>query len=141
MASASEQSTSLFVIALRNESEDVLVSTPVGIGDTVVYSYIHSADKTPVEQVFLIGEDLSLHLVAERYAWYGSGLEDGSGPGLTLSLDGDMVEITGYDRSFPQLLIRTARTVPQEFVVNGHRFLLSDLAQGGDPLVVYVSPK
>lgn len=133
--------TYFFEIALRNEAQDVILSTPVDIGDVVIYSYVHSADKTPVEQVFVIEADLALHLKAERYAWYGAGLETGSGLDLEVSFEDGMVSVTGYNRSFSALLMRVARTVPQEFVVNDRRFLLSDIARGGDPLVIYISAK
>ncbi|MCW3489683.1 DUF1850 domain-containing protein [Dethiobacter alkaliphilus] len=112
---------------------------PVEAGEEIEFSYIHSSDGTPVEQSFIVKDDGLLHLVEERYAWYGAGLEFGSG--LEVDTTGDMVRITGYDRSFAELPFRVAWTVPQEFQIRDKKILLSDLAPGGTSLLVRITVK
>lgn len=116
--------------------ETHLHSMPVMWGDEVILRYIHSADGTPVEQYFLIGEDGALDLVEERYKWYGAGLEFGSDYTVTYA-DG-WVRVSGYDRSFRELPIRVAATVPQELRVNEQAIFLSDLAPAAARLLVKV---
>ncbi len=127
---------SYFEIALR-DGEEVLWRIPVTPGEEILFAYIHSADKTPVEQLFVAGEDGLLHLKEERYQWYGSGLEFGSG--LDFSFEDGVVRVSGYDRSFATLPLRAAWTVPQEFFIRDARVLLSDLVPGGTPLVIRIT--
>jgi hypothetical protein len=124
-------------IALRDGGR-VLRRVPVATGGEILFAYIHSADGTPVEQLFRAGEDGSLHLLEERYRWYGGGLEFGSG--LTFSYEGGVVRVSGYDRSFEFLPLMSAWTVPQEFIIGETRILLSDLVPGGTPLVIRLAP-
>ncbi len=125
-----------FEIALRDGGR-VLSRVPVSPGEEILFTYIHSADKTPVEQLFVAGDDGLLHLLEERYHWYGSGLEFGSG--LDFSYDDGVVTVSGYDRSFATLPLRAAWTVPQEFFIRDTRILLSDLVPGGTPLVIRIT--
>ncbi len=126
----------LYFEILYRESDEKLVCIPVEAGDEILFAYVHSADKTPVEQLFMVGEDGILYLLEERYQWYGAGLETGSG--LDFSFEDGVVRVTGYDRPFPTLPLRVAWTVPQEFFVGDQHILLSDLAPGGTSLVVRI---
>jgi hypothetical protein len=132
---AEENALYYFEIVLR-ESEEVLFSVPIYPGEEIIYSYVHSSDGTPVQQIFTVKEDGLLHLLEERYSWYGAGLEFGSG--YNFSFTDNEVRVSGYDRSFSTLLIRAARTVPQEFLIRDTRVLLSDLVPGGTPLMLRI---
>ena len=85
----------------------------------------------------MVKDDGLLHLVEERYEWYGAGLEFGSG--LDVDVSGDMVRITGYDRSFAELPFRVAWTVPMEFQIRDRKILLLDIAPGGTALLVRIT--
>ena len=125
-----------FEIALR-EGGRVISRVPLSPGEEILYAYIHSADRTPVEQLFVAGADGFLHLMEERYHWYGAGLE--FDPSLTFSYTDGVVRVSGYDRSFDSLFLRAAWSVPQEFFIRDTRILLSDLVPGGTPLVIRIS--
>ncbi len=125
-----------YALLLYNEQMEKLHSFDIYPGQEVVLSYRHSSDGTPVAQIFEVGADGALHLLEERYSWYGAGLEHGSGHHFTY--EGDTVRVSGYDRQFSELLLRVARTVPQEIVVSGESVLLADLAPGGTRLLVKV---
>jgi hypothetical protein len=122
---------------VRRDNHKLLAEIQITPGQEIEYAYIHSSDGTPVEQSFILDEDGLLQLMEERYAWYGAGLEFGSG--YEFDFSEDMVKVSGYDRSFAELPLRVARTVPQEFTINGQTILLSDLAPGGTSLLVRVT--
>lgn len=126
-----------YLSVYKDQSGEILYQREVEICDKVVLNYIHSADATPVSAVFEI-RDGGLHLVEERYSWYGAGLE--SGADLQFSFQGNEVIVSGYERTFPELPIRVARTVPQELVfIDKNEFIsLQQLAPGGTLLIVRV---
>jgi len=116
-------------------SGEVIYRERVEMEDTLVLDYIHSADATPVSAVFKIRED-GLHLIEEKYSWYGAGLESGAGHQFTFQ--DQEVTVSGYDRVFEELPLRVARTVPQELVIGEEIISLNQLAPGGTLLVIRI---
>ncbi len=57
----------------------------VSTDDQVVYRYIHSVEKTPVEAVFSIESDRHLQLTETRFPSYGAGLPNGVGEKMQTS--------------------------------------------------------
>lgn len=127
---------SFFLNIYDVEREGLLYSYPVEPGQEVLLSYRHSSDGTPVGQLFRIREDGLLQLMEERYAWYGAGLEFGSGYDFSFAVD--QVHVKGYNRTFDSLYLRVARTVPQVLEFSGRKVFLSDLAPGGTRLLLKV---
>jgi hypothetical protein len=124
-------------IYLFNGNDEMLIySQPVYDKKEIILSYIHSSDLTPVKQIFLVNKNESLDLHAEKYRWYGAGLEFGSG--YNLSYEEGWVIITGYDRSFTTLPIRVAATVNQTLSVGSENIILSDLAPSGSTMLLKV---
>ncbi len=131
--------TAPYALTIYNQEEKLLYSAAVSPEEIVTLRYRHSADGTPVVQIFQVGENGALHLLEEQYSWFGAGLEHGSGYHFTY--EGDTVRVSGYDRKFSELFIRVARTVPQELEVGGEILQLSDLAPGGTRLLLKIEGK
>ena len=125
-----------FNLVIYDEQKAPLYQVAVLPGQEVILSYRHSADGTPVVQIFEVREDSDLYLLEEQYSWYGAGLEYGSGYDFTF--EEDTVRVKGYDRKFSELLLRVARTVPQQLEVSGEIVRLSDLAPGGTRLLLKI---
>jgi len=122
----------LQIIKVKNN--EVLFEVNVEKGQEISYSYTHSADGTPVEQIFEIDREGTLQLLEERYSWHGAGLE--TGPEKEITTKNGEVRVTGYDRSFPELPIRVARTIPQVINVGEKEVKLSDIAEAGASLTI-----
>lgn len=105
-------------------------------GEEIRLWYIHSADGTPVEQVFSITPEGHLNLLEERYVWYGAGLEFGSG--LDFTFQEDWVIVSGYHRVLKDLLLRVARTVPQKIYVQDHEIWITERVPGGNRIRIYL---
>lgn len=115
-----------------------LWSAPVRAGDTVVYTYTHSADKTPVESWLRVEPPpVGLVLVRERYLWYGAGLEYRSDRGVVL--DGEWV-VVDAERFIGSLPLRVAGTVEQRIVAGGEETTLGELASFGRRVKLEVRP-
>ncbi len=119
-------------------SEEILFQQQVEMGDTLVLNYIHSADATPISVIFEIRAD-GMHLIEEKYSWYGAGLE--AGAGHQFAFEGKDVTVSGYDRIFEELPLRVARSVPQEIVLGDKIITLNQLAPGGSLLIIRVDQK
>ncbi len=119
----------------EGRSEEILYRQQVEIEDKLILNYIHSADATPISAVFEIRSD-GLHLLEEKYSWFGAGLEAGSG--YQFAFDNKDVTVSGYDRVFEELALRIARTVSQEMVLGDQVIVLNQLAPGGTLLIIRV---
>ncbi len=126
----------LNIYLFDGSDEMLLYSQPVYDEQEIILSYIHSSDLTPVKQIFMVNKNELLDLHAEKYRWYGAGLEFGSG--YNLSYEEGWVIITGYDRSFTTLPIRVAATVNQTLAVGSENIILSDLAPSGSTMLLKV---
>ena len=124
-----------YVSIYEGHSEEILYQHQVELNDKLTLNYIHSADKTPISAIFEIKKE-GLQLIEEKYSWYGSGLEAGSGH--SFEFKDQEVTVSGYERLFAKLPIRVARTVPQEILFNGNAVKLNELAPGGTLLIVRI---
>ncbi len=122
----------------EGHSEEILFQQQVEMGDRLILNYIHSADATPISAVFEIRAD-GMHLIEEKYSWYGAGLE--SGAGHQFAFEGKDVTVSGYERVFEELPLRVARSVPQEMVLGDKIITLNQLAPGGTLLIIRVDQK
>lgn len=63
------------VLEVKKEKRGVILfHKRVAEGDTFLFGYIHSVEKTPVEGTFLVEEGGVLRIVETRFASYGAGL-------------------------------------------------------------------
>lgn len=126
------------VVLVDLETGEELWSAPAQDGDPVWYTYIHSADKTPVQSRLRVTpppEGLVLEL--ERYLWYGAGLEYRQDRGVVL--DGEWV-VVHAERAIGRLLLRVAGTVEQTVSVGDDTIILGELAAYGRRVVLEVRP-
>lgn len=124
-----------FNLQFVDRDKDLIIyEIPVRAGEKIIYTYIHSSDGTPVEQVFKLDHDGVLHLKEEIYSWHGAGLE--TGVDKEIIVENGKVRVTGYDRAFPELPLRVAWTVTQTITVNEEDIILNDLAPGGSSLII-----
>ncbi|MBW6464327.1 MAG: DUF1850 domain-containing protein [Bacillota bacterium] len=114
---------------------ETLFEKKITPGNRLILEYIHSADGTPVSSLFEIETD-GLMLIEERYSWYGSGLESGSG--YSFLFEGDNVIISGYSRLFTDLPLRVARTVNQKIIFEDEVVNVNELAPGGTLIIISV---
>ncbi|MGM0414006.1 MAG: DUF1850 domain-containing protein [Bacillota bacterium] len=134
--------TILILGILINASIDLMVFSsensvikvkPVFIEQVEVeLSYIHSVAKTPVSEYFIVEEN-DIILKKTVFESYGAGLPlDG---GEFKRENGKFVR-EGQNYSFEQLLFRVSRTKGQEIIINNEVFILQDLLNPGEKLIL-----
>ncbi|MDO4552864.1 MAG: DUF1850 domain-containing protein [Bacillota bacterium] len=81
----------------NGDSGAVLLSYAVEPGDTFVVGYIHSVNKSLVEDHFVITEDHRIMVESTSFVAYGAGIPEPE-EGQTLTITEDAVVIDGIDR-------------------------------------------
>jgi len=129
IATASSQEYTLKLRKLPNN--EVVLNLLANGGDQFYIDYIHSKDKTPVHDVFLISKEGKLVLLEEDYEWYGAGLAfhpEGIGQ---IIFENDRTRVV-LNRKLDQFLIRVGRICNHTLSFKSESIPLLDIANGGD---------
>lgn len=120
--------------------EGLIAMKPAYGGLPVNIRFIHSVQKTPVEEYLLVGEDVSdLVLQSTRYHSFGVGLpfmaDDGS-----FRQEGNDFVMDNMNRHFPSLSLRTGVGTMLTLTVDGDIYRLYELFPPGYRVDVLVAP-
>lgn len=108
-------------------------------GETWRIQYVHSVQKTPVEESFLATDDNKLVLYETHYQSYGVGLP-------FLATDGIFEQKDGYfvlklHRTFPQVKFRAGLEAKPEAVIGGRVEPLYQYYQPGSLMIFTIEPQ
>lgn len=126
--------------SLRVESLEkgkVLVDLPVRSGDRFSIHYIHSSDKTPIQDIFEVGEKGEMILIEENYFWYGAGLECMNWEGASVTMENKKTRVH-LKRHFTFLHLRVGRIANHSLHLNRKAIPLREIARGGELLKIWV---
>ncbi len=126
---ASSQEYSLNLIKLPNK--EVVLKLPAKGGDRFYIDYIHSKDKTPVHDIFLISKEGKLILLEEHYEWYGAGLAfhpEGKGQ---IIFENDRTRVL-LNRELDPFFLRVGRIANHTLSIKSKSIPLINIANGGD---------
>ena len=119
------------------EKGKVLLDLPVQPGDRFSIHYIHSSDKTPIQDIFEVGEKGEMILIEENYLWYGAGLECMNWEGATVTMENKKTRVH-LKRHFTSLLLRVGRIADHSLNLYGKAIPLKEIARGGELLKIWV---
>lgn len=122
-ASALVSSQDKTLIVADADSGERLLEIPVEDGDTVVLSYTHSVEKTPVRDVYVI-EGAGIRMDRMEFSSFGAGLPTDD---VERTADGYVVE---RDDQYEQLSVAPSEIAGHELVVEETRYDLVDAADG-----------
>jgi len=105
-------------------------------GDKFYLEYINSKDLNPVYDTFEIREDGIFCLLTEEYPWYGVGQECHTSKDIKYS---DKLVVVNVNREMKILPLRVAFTVEQKIKYKEREFILSSLANRGDPIDIIIA--
>ena len=129
------------VLEIREGEGGPLVKViPVNPGDRITYSYVHSIQKRPVDEILEVAPNGHLVVRETDYDMLGVGLPSDV-------LDGDFVfdqenerfRIVNMSRDIPVMRVRVASTQPNRLKVGGEEFRLDSLAKPLSLLVIDVA--
>jgi len=121
-----------FVI-LERKTGRILYYRDVKPGDTFTITYTHSINKSPVDEIFEIGEDYSILLKKTVFHAFGVGTPAvvGSeiGKGQTLSLFDDRVEIDNINKPIEQCVYFVGLIANHKFTMDNIEIPLKQLTE------------
>jgi hypothetical protein len=122
------------------ERKEVLLDLPGKPGDRFHIHYIHSSDKTPIQDTFEIGRMGEMILIEEKFYWYGAGLEFMSWEKASITIEDGSIKVH-LNRHFPSLRLRVGRVANHTLVFNAVALPLDEIARGGELLKIWVAPR
>jgi hypothetical protein len=96
-------------VILIKSGEQLLLSAPMGPGDRLMYSYIHSVEKTMVREYFQVSEG-ALNLTHTEMQSYGAGLPSEHTDGFSFSQGWFSIPL---NRSFEKIVLRASPATDQ----------------------------
>lgn len=125
-------------LLVREQRGEIGLVVPLLSDKEFDYEYIHSVQKTPVQEHFVAAPDNQLKLISTTYQSFGVGLpylpEEGE---LTL-INGKYV-LTGIDRSFGVVHMGVWPPVKQALRIHGKRYVLADYFASGTMLDIEIT--
>ncbi|RLC36118.1 MAG: hypothetical protein DRH33_07500 [Candidatus Nealsonbacteria bacterium] len=121
---------------INRKNDSTLVKIEVAIGDKFYLEYINSKDLNPVYDTFEIRKDGIFCLLTEEYPWYGVGQECHTSKDIKYS---DKLVVVNVNREMKILPLRVAFTVEQKIKYKEREFILSSLANRGDPIDIIIA--
>lgn len=122
------------------EREKILLDLSIKPGDRFYINYIHSSDKTPVQDIIEIGEKGEMILIEENFYWFGAGLEFMNWEKACITTRDGKIRVH-LKRHFPTLRLRVGRMANHTLIFNGVAITLKDIARGGELLKIWVRPR
>jgi hypothetical protein len=131
------------VLEIRaGEGGSLVKVIPVSTGERITYSYLHSVQKSRVDEVLQVDPNGHLVVKETEYDMFGAGLPSDLPDGdLSLDANSGRFRITNMSRDIPVLRIRVAFTAEQTLDVKGDRFRLDSLAAPTSLLVIEVGSR
>ena len=103
-------------------------------GDEFVIRFTHSWNKTPVDEVFRIG-DSGLELQETLFEDFGAGIQSYEEPGQKMELVGDKIRLSGIKRPVPNLIYRVGQVIANHsLIINEKETPLSVFVKPGEPV-------
>ena len=115
------------VLVVEDDAGETLLSVPVEENATVTVAYTHSVEKTPVRDVYAV-RDGGLVMTRMEFRSFGAGLP--STVDVERGDDGSFV-YRPPNRRTEELVVATSPIADHDLVVDGRRYDLVALAEGG----------
>ncbi len=116
-----------FVI-IDYKSGEVLYSSDVVPGDKFSITYIHSVNKSPVEDQFDLDSNYRIMLRKSIFKSFGAGVPSTSVDGDKFEYFKDRIEVSYSNSSIENFILFVGVIADHHFLMNGHDFQLSRLS-------------
>lgn len=115
------------LVLCYSENDEVIRSFDVEEGDEFSVEFIHSVNKSPVKDVFVI-RDGKIYADRTIYSAFGAGVQTELGEGQTLGYDehGNMV-VSGFNMEFPRVECIVGTVYDHVLEIGGESISLTEL--------------
>lgn len=125
------------LLVSQQQGQPVIV-VPMVFDKTFTYEYLHSVNKTPVQESFLLAPGNSLLLTSTTFKAYGVGTPFLEGEGELENHNGLFI-LKGQNRRFPQLNFGVVPFTDPTLIYRGKRYHFKDYFQAGSLITLKVS--
>jgi len=116
------------LIVKDEETGEILYTAGVEAGDCFSLKYIHSVNKSPIEDVFEILDDNSIILRKSIFLSFGAGVPVELENGQVLDLKDDRIEINNIDKPISNFLLKVGTVADHTLCIGGQQVRLDSLA-------------
>lgn len=109
-----------------------------GAGDSFSIRYIHSVNKSPVEDFFLIGNNDELILEKTVFLSFGAGVPASSADGGEMTVYDNRIEVTGINRRIDNFLLFVGVTAEHRFKMDKDEFMLRHISHPQRNLMIRI---
>lgn len=110
------------------KSDKILYLSAIQPGDKFSITYMHSVNKSPVEDQFYIGDDYSVMLQKTVFKSFGAGVPSNPGDGGDFTFFNDRMEVEYTDNKLGKLLMFVGVIADHHFLMNGKDLKLNELS-------------
>ncbi len=115
-------------IVTDDSTGEVLFSTAVEPGDVFGMKYVHSVNKSPIEDVFEILDDNRIMLKKTVFRSFGAGVPYELEEGQVLDVMDDRIEISNINRRIDRYLLKIGTIAEHTLCINGLEIRMDSLA-------------
>jgi hypothetical protein len=134
--SSCPQEVQYFLEVIHRNNQTSLLVFEVYPEEYFYLEYTNSRDLNPVIDVFQVAEEGYFYLLEERYPWYGVGQEYHQSKEIYFK---DGMVVVKPNKKMKRLPLRVAYTVEQILKVKKQEYLLSNLAERGEPIDILIT--
>ena len=116
-----------FVI-LNYNTNQILYLADVKSGDRFSIVYIHSVNKSPIEEVFIIDDEYNIALSKAVFKSFGAGIPSNFDDGGRFEFFEDRIEVLYYSRKIDKLILRIGTIADHRFMMDGKNIRLNELS-------------
>jgi hypothetical protein len=124
-------------ITMADQRNGIKILVPMVYEKAFSYEYVHSVEKTPVQEHFVLAPGNRILLTSTHYQSYGVGLpylpEEG-----TLVNDNGVFFLSGINRSFSEINLGFMPLAKQALLYHGKKYAFEDFFQPGALLQIDV---
>lgn len=122
-------------LTVKEKDGRTLVSQPVKPGDVVIIHYVHSVEKVPVNDTFIVMGDDRLLLRNTTFGSSGAGLPTDSSYNLSHTSNGDFL-IENINRTFDRVNFTVGDITKNHLIVSDNDYPLYQMVPEGLPLTL-----
>jgi hypothetical protein len=126
-----------FSAIVMEKGGNILISQPVMPGDEISVKFIHSVEKVPVIETYIVNDNTDLILSTAVYGSMGAGLPSDTSYNITYDENNEFL-ITNISQPFNKVNFITGSIPKHIIVISGIEYPIYEMIDEGKPFILYI---